>query len=581
MYVLDSQKEDNDAGIFHWLNVVKANGGDSPTIVVVNKRDLNSTYQFDLNRYKKMGFNIVDVLYLSAANGSNCAQSIDDLIASISTHVKTLQDIQFPLPPSWKAVKQEVESFQAQDVDFIESNEYEKLCDKHGIENTHLQNTLLTILNQIGTIVTYRNNKRLREMQIINPLWVTNGVYKIVRSTAIDNTGVLSEDQFHSIFANDNKYKERHFTWLLDLLNQFELSFSIGEAQVLIPSKLSPNQPDFDLSDFQQGLNFRYSYRDILKKSVISLFIVKMKDYASADADPKYWQRGVFLTHHDANAVVIADEQQKTITISIDTNTRAAKDLLSIIRHTIREINGEKLKVAEEVPLVLDSKIVGFARYKLLVDAERDKDEIIRLEIEGEERDSHKFTIAELLDGYRYEKNPSFNYRQLGEDLITIALIETESRHAIFAEKEDLTNDRFRNALFHKGYNICDQSRGGESGSGKSSGERDLIVRNNKTRVAESVIEGLQLKGDDSAVIEGHYEKLTTKYDTVGNKSNIMLVYAKVKDFAGLWDKYQAHFEEFDDTSDDLDTKDSIRYGLTTVGNMTVFHLFVNFYSNQ
>jgi internalin A len=58
LYVLDSQKEDNDSDIYHWLSVIKANGGDSPIIVVVNKRDLNTGYSFDLNRYKDE-FNIV------------------------------------------------------------------------------------------------------------------------------------------------------------------------------------------------------------------------------------------------------------------------------------------------------------------------------------------------------------------------------------------------------------------------------------------------------------------------------------------------------------------------------------------
>lgn len=118
----------NDSGIFHWLSVIKANGGNSPIIIVVNKRDLNTGYTFDLNRYKDE-FNIVDVLYLSADNdeelGATVKQkihyTIDDLTGCIEQHVTALEDIKFPLPPSWAKVKDELELMSTSEKDYIES----------------------------------------------------------------------------------------------------------------------------------------------------------------------------------------------------------------------------------------------------------------------------------------------------------------------------------------------------------------------------------------------------------------------------------------------------------------------------
>lgn len=109
--MLDSQKEDNDSAIYHWLSVIKANGGDSPIIIVVNKRDLNAGFSFDLNRYKDE-FNIVDVLYLSAENDDDIdveakqkiTHSIANLTSSIEQQVAALEDIKFPLPQSWAKV---------------------------------------------------------------------------------------------------------------------------------------------------------------------------------------------------------------------------------------------------------------------------------------------------------------------------------------------------------------------------------------------------------------------------------------------------------------------------------------------
>ncbi len=142
--------------------------GSSPIIIVVNKRDLNHGYEFDINRYRKH-FNIVDVLYLSAADDQTIddavrkkiSHNINDLTDSIEEHLAALDDIQFPLPSSWLKVKTALERMSDDAKDFIENDDYENLCIAQGIEQDILQSTLLTILNQIGTIVTYKNHHRL------------------------------------------------------------------------------------------------------------------------------------------------------------------------------------------------------------------------------------------------------------------------------------------------------------------------------------------------------------------------------------------------------------------------------------
>jgi 50S ribosomal subunit-associated GTPase HflX len=86
--------------------LIKANGGNAPVIVVVNKVDLNPSYKFDEQRYKKK-FNIVAVLYLSAVDEGQIDQSIGkyithnivDLIRGINYPVKSLEITKFPLLP--------------------------------------------------------------------------------------------------------------------------------------------------------------------------------------------------------------------------------------------------------------------------------------------------------------------------------------------------------------------------------------------------------------------------------------------------------------------------------------------------
>jgi small GTP-binding protein len=610
LYVIDSQKEDNDSGIFHWLNTIKAGAENSPIIVVVNKRDLNPSFTFDINRYKQE-FNIVAVVYISTKDeddisstiASQISSSIKDLICTIELEVSKIQDVKLPFPPSWLSVKEHIENLQ-KSTDFIESAQYEQVCAENGIIDSTLQDTLLSILNQIGTIVTYKKNRRLNVMQIINPEWVTNGVYKIVRSPLINETATLSKQQFKQIFANENAYeKERHYTWLIDLVKKFQLAFTLSSNQndstILIPSRLDSTQPKFEKSKFQIGLNFRFQYSGILKKSVMHQFIVQMHEYVS-DSDVKYWQRGIFLTYNDANAVVISDEENKTISISLDRTNRSARELLVIIRHCLRRIHDSHFKVTEQVPLFLHDEndvrqIVGFENYVLILEAEEEGDEVIRLAVEipwNKNKSTYKFQISELLDGYRIEDNTKFDYKLLRKDLFEISCLETENRHAIFNESEDQTNDRYRNALLNRNYHVADQSRGGESESGKSSGERDIVVRNRHTGIAESIIESLQYKQMNTTNIKKHVAKLVKKYDTLGNKENFVLNFVKSKDFLKLWENYKNLIPGLvDENNDDEgDTKSNIKIGISMHGGSSVVsgnqkkkvtHFFVNFYSEQ
>ena len=188
IYVLDAQKEDNQARDLHWLNTIKSYSADSPIIVVANHSDQNLNYQFDLQRYQD-DFNIIQVIDTSACNLNTLSKevknkigdSIERLISEISNQLPKLNGINRLLPESWHKVKESIESYKKTE-NIIAKDIYDDECQKQGIEVKPLQTALLKILNSIGTVVAYPNDFRLKLTQILKPEWVTNAVYKIVRS---------------------------------------------------------------------------------------------------------------------------------------------------------------------------------------------------------------------------------------------------------------------------------------------------------------------------------------------------------------------------------------------------------------
>jgi len=573
LLVLDAQKEDNDSAIYDWLEVIKSNAGKSPIIIVINKHDLNKGYSFDIHRYKKDFPNILDVIYTSAQDDIN----IDKLKNSIEMHIEELENTRAMFNKNWFKVKENLEIL-SDNTDYIEGGEFDKICEQNKISNELDQQTLLNILHEIGTIVRYEN-RNLHSVQILNPLWVTNAVYKVIRSEFLNNNAILKREYLSIILKGDKRYKKRHYQWIMDLLVQFEIAFRVNEDELLIPSRLFNNQPDFNMNKFQSGLNLRYSYEGRLKKSVIAQFMVKMSRYLTNNKVP-YWKNGVFLERSNSKAVVISNIDKREIYIYIDTQNNQGREFLAIIRDKFDEININSI-VIEEIPLIMDSKIVGYEEYEYLVGLEQDGETTVTLKTDTKKR-RERFEISRLLDGYTKNDKKTFDYDKLREDLIEISLSETKSRNSIYKESEDETNDRFERALFNRNYNVTDQSRGGESSSGINAGERDLVIRNSKG-LDESVIEAFILKSLDSLVINKHYEKLVKRYDTVGNQVNFVLVYSKTKNFDELWKKYIKFdgFEKFIDTKDEFHKKNNLKVGISEYKKMRIYHLFINFYSES
>lgn len=353
----------------------------------------------------------------------------------------------------------------------------------------------------------------------------------------------------------------------------------------MLPSKLRNQEPELDWANYRQGLNFRFAYQDILKKSVIWQLTVKLHTYVD-DASDRYWRRGVLLAYGDCKAVVIADENKKTMDIAIDHNSRNARELLTLIRRDITAINGSNLKATEQIPLLIDGTIVGYANYRYIVAIEQQQSSILLPITDPDSGNEayHNFQINQLLDGYQTAPLPIFNHQQLTTHLLNIAIKLTESRNDLFNENENQITTRFRDALGFKDYRVADQSLTGESATGKQAGEADMVIRS-KDDIAMSLIEAFVLKNCNTSTINSHYRKLTKHYDTSGCSRNFILVYATTANFDGLWQNYSAYcnsefggFAPVGNLPALYNNKANIKTGITMFQNREVVHIVVNFY---
>lgn len=351
--VLDARQGEREGRIEYWLKIIESFGGDSPCIVVVNHSD---EHRLDLNI---RGLNAKYPNRIVAFVETSCfgdfqerpgvvGNGIDGLKASVQEALSRLPHLRDSLPTEWFEVKERLERLEE---NYIPLPRYEELCRDHHVDDSADRRVLLGFLNDLGVVLNFQGDRRLADTNILNPRWVTNGIYRILNAHMLfQSKGVLRLDDLDSILDLAVYPKDKH-EFLIGMMRKFELCFDFdgaGGDKFLIPDLLPKEEPDLNWAD-EDALNFEYHY-PILPGSVISRFIVRMSHAISRQT---YWRTGVLLRIDGSKALVKGDTEEGRIYISIAGPAIGRRSALAVIRSSFEHIHSTipGLGVVEKVPV--------------------------------------------------------------------------------------------------------------------------------------------------------------------------------------------------------------------------------------
>ncbi len=194
---------------------------------------------------------------------------------------------------------------------------------------------------------TFRMIHAWKSLGILNPQWVTNGVYKILNSHELfNNKGVLTLAMLNEILNIDGYPRDKRL-FIVDMMKKFELCYNLEpDKSFLVPDLLPKDQPELNFNGIPA---FEYAY-PVLPSSVITRFIVRMNQKID---DGFVWRTGVLLKIGENRALVKADLEDRKITIAIDGLEHTRRDALSAIRYQLDEIHAsiKGLNPQKRVPI--------------------------------------------------------------------------------------------------------------------------------------------------------------------------------------------------------------------------------------
>ena len=113
--------------------------------------------------------------------------------------------------------------------------------------------------------------------------------------------------------------------------------------------------------------------------------------------------------------------------------------------------------------------------------------------------------------------------------------------------KENLLNDGLRDGLKNtRRYQVHDQTRHGQSESGKESGELDLLISTKEEDLPISIVEALVLTTIDKQNLKQHIDKALTNYNPTGCPNTIIIIYARNSNYANLMLRLNTYLGEYE-----------------------------------
>ncbi|MFZ4557596.1 MAG: COR domain-containing protein [Pseudanabaena sp.] len=412
LLVINTREDELANRIEYWLKLIESLGNQAPVIIIGNKID---DHPLDLDRHglQTKYPNIKGFIGTSCATGlgiSELKQKITAIIANEMPHVFD------PIPVKWLNLKDKLEQ---DDRDYITYQEYEQKCIETGITRESSRHTLVRLLHELGIILNFTDDKRLKDTNVLNPEWVTVGAYKIINDNLLmtEHKGVLHWQDTERIFQPKSRKEQDCYAtaearqFILRMMEKFELCFVMENSrdrdypEYLIPDLLPKEEPHTGTWD--DCLRFEYRYDKVLPNSVISRFIVKAHKLIARTNSRTYWRTGVILASDTGNfAYIKADLEDTKISVKIKGNPHTRHNFLSVIRDKFDDIHNRP-KLTPDERIVLPDNLQVTVSYKhLLKLLDRGKTDYSP---EGSDRD---YNIRELLDGIELRDSRQTKHRE-------------------------------------------------------------------------------------------------------------------------------------------------------------------------
>lgn len=329
LMVYDGRTEERNR-LEYWLNHMKNYGGDSQSLILVNKRDQHCV-DIPINSLKEQ-YPIVGFYTFSIKDDLVALKTFRNEVSGyiIDNPSWKMQEI----PLNYYQVKDQLENLFENSREHITKDEFNKIAEEYDVKNIE---ELLKNLHFLGVSLWYRDMEEFDKL-VLNPEWISHGVYKIINWVNEAKKYSLKLNDFATVFKEDgNRYPVKEHKFLFELMKRYELAYETDGEDLIIPHLLKEDRPA-ELPDFPVGesLMLKYESKQPLPSDPISRFIVRHNQEIKQDKNNDLvWRHGVVL--EDGNgSIALVRKEDRSISVSVKGGDKTK--YISVLRKTLNDI---------------------------------------------------------------------------------------------------------------------------------------------------------------------------------------------------------------------------------------------------
>jgi internalin A len=302
----------------------------APVIVALNKCKAHPC-RLDREKLREKYPFIGAFMETDCARGTGIRELKQRVLAAVGRMLKTQRNF----PAAWFGIKEAIEK----DVrDYLSYEEFCALCAKHGETDPAQQRLLARSLHQLGLALNYADDERLCDTTVLDPHWVTQGIYTLLRKAK----GRRHEEEMSlaDVTRVLPKVEPRMRRFLVELMRRYELAFPMGDdyERWLVPQRLPEGQPRLDDKWFARDVTrvrFRYM---ALPEGLLPRFITRT--YPLSEELPR-WVNGVVLADAGAEVLVRADRDDREVSVAAIGPEPARSELAAFACGELRSIHAK------------------------------------------------------------------------------------------------------------------------------------------------------------------------------------------------------------------------------------------------
>ncbi len=295
-----------------WLEMIRLRVGDEARVIIVSThcKEGGHLARIDKPVFKAqygdmiVDFCEVDSLVPDETTGEMTGiAALKQIIARASAQ---LPQMGMGFNRDWKAARDELITHPEPRISF---STFSGICAARGLSQLDAD-TLARLMHDLGYIVHYADDEKLRDDVVLKPEWLTKAIGFVLEDRATrDAEGILPDGHLIQVwrdhpFKDEPRYDPALYPFFLRLMEKYDVSYRLTDGKASLVAQHVPQVrpelpwlPDQEPPKNQRRIAMVCAMEDD-PPGLVPWMIVRTHDYAfPVNAHSLHWQKGMFLSH--------------------------------------------------------------------------------------------------------------------------------------------------------------------------------------------------------------------------------------------------------------------------------------------